>query len=108
MKYPILQTRRALPAWLDWRFSATRDATVLFGIGIAVFAFAHFYDLPPHLLQFGLDHADWEVDDVIFVVFMLSVAFMVYGLRRYRDLSVEMKARICAEADTRNLARHIR
>jgi diguanylate cyclase (GGDEF)-like protein len=106
MKYPIPPTRRALPVWLDWRFSATRDAIVLFGIGIAVFALAHFYDLPPHLLQFGLDHADWEVDDVMFVVFMLSVAFMVYGLRRYRDLSVEMKARICAEADARNLARH--
>ena len=106
MKYPILPTRRTLPVWLDWRFSATRDAIVLFGIGIAVFALAHFYDLPPHLLQFGLDHADWEVDDVMFVVFMLSVAFMVYGLRRYRDLSVEMKARICAEADARNLARH--
>src|ERR1700727_3195438 len=50
MKYPILPIRRAFPAWLDWRLSATRDATVLFGIGIAVFALALFFYLPPHLL----------------------------------------------------------
>lgn len=106
MKYPTLPHRRALPAWIDWKFPATRDATVLLGVGIACYALAHSYDLPPHLLQFGLDHADWEVDDVIFVVFMLSVGFMVYGVRRYRELSIEMKARISAETEARNLARH--
>jgi diguanylate cyclase (GGDEF)-like protein len=99
-------SRRALSLGLDWRVSATRDAILLFGIGIIIFAFAHVYDLPPHLLQFGLDHADWEVDDAIFVVFMLSVALMIYGFRRYRDLSVEMKARISAESEARKLARH--
>src|ERR1700733_11747673 len=106
MKYPIPPTRRALPVWLDWRFSATRDAIVLFGIGIAVFALAHLYDLPPHLLQFGLDHADWEVDDAIFVIFMLSAALIVYGFRRYRDLSAEIKARVSTEIEARKLARH--
>jgi diguanylate cyclase (GGDEF)-like protein len=99
-------SRRALSLGLDWRVSATRVAILLFGIGIIIFAFAHVYDLPPHLLQFGLDHADWEVDDAIFVVFMLSVALMIYGFRRYRDLSVEMKARISAESEARELARH--
>jgi Diguanylate cyclase, GGDEF domain len=99
-------SRRALSVGLDLRVSATRDAILLFGIGIIIFAFAHVYDLPPHLLEFGLDHADWEVDDAIFVVFMLSVALMIYGFRRYRDLSVEMKARISAESEARKLARH--
>jgi diguanylate cyclase (GGDEF)-like protein len=106
MRLSVLLSRRALPVWLDWRFAATRDAILLLGIGIIIFAFADVYDLPPHLLQFGLDHADWEVDDVIFVVFMLSIALMVYGFRRYRDLSVEMKARISAETEARKLARH--
>jgi diguanylate cyclase (GGDEF)-like protein len=106
MKFSIQLARRALPAWLDRRFSATRDALLLLGAGIIIFGFAHVYDLPPHLLQFGLDYADWEVDDAIFVVFMLSVALMVYGFRRYRDLSAEIKARINAESEARNLARH--
>jgi diguanylate cyclase (GGDEF)-like protein len=89
-----------------WRISATRDAILLLGIGIVIFAFAHVYNLPPHLLQFGLDYADWEADDVIFVVFMLSVALMIYGFRRYRDLSAEVEARISAESEARKLARH--
>jgi diguanylate cyclase (GGDEF)-like protein len=73
---------------------------------MVIFAFAHFYDLPPHLLQFGLDYADWEVDDAIFVIFMLSVALIVYGFRRYRDLAAEIKARVGTEVEARKLARH--
>jgi diguanylate cyclase (GGDEF)-like protein len=106
MKLSVLPSRSALFVWLDWRISATRDAILLLGIGIIIFAFAHVFDLPPHLLQFGLDHADWEVDDLIFVVFMLSVALMIFGFRRYKDLSSEMKARISAESEARKLARH--
>lgn len=106
MKFSGSLSQRALTLGLDWRISSTRDAILLIGLGIIIFAFAHFYDLPPHLLQFGLDHADWEADDAIFVVFMLSVALMIYGFRRYRDLSVEMKARISAEKVALELARH--
>jgi hypothetical protein len=53
-----------------------------------------------------LDYAGWEVDNASFVLFMLSVALMVYGFRRYRDLSVEMNARISAKSEARKLARH--
>ena len=106
MKLSTQLFRRSLPVWLDWNFSATRDAFFLFATGMVIFAFAHFYDLPPHLLQFGLDHADWEVDDAIFVIFMLNVALIVYGFRRYRDLAAEIKARVSAEAEARKLARH--
>jgi diguanylate cyclase (GGDEF)-like protein len=106
MKLSTQFFRRSLPVWLDWNFSATRDAFLLFGTGMVIFAVAHFYDLPPHLLQFGLDHKDWEVDDAIFVIFMLSVALIVYGFRRYRDLSAEIKARASAAVEARKLARH--
>jgi diguanylate cyclase (GGDEF)-like protein len=91
---------------LGWHDPHVRDGIVLFFLGSVSFAFAHFYDLPPHLLQFGLDNADWEADDLIFVVFMLSVAFMIYGFRRYRDLAREIKARIEAEGRALELARH--
>jgi diguanylate cyclase (GGDEF)-like protein len=91
---------------VDWHDRHTRDAMVLLGIGAVTFATAHFYDLPPHLLQFGLDHADWEMDDLIFVVFMLSAEMMIYGFRRYQDLSREIKARTAAESEARMMARH--
>ena len=97
---------RSLSRWLDWRRPHTRDALVLLAAGGVIFAVAHFFDLPPHLLQFGIDHADWEVDDLIFVVFMLSIALMIYGFRRYRDLSREIGARIKAEREALKLARH--
>jgi diguanylate cyclase (GGDEF)-like protein len=106
MKLSVSLSRRALSVWFDWRIPATRDAILLLGIGIIIFAFADIFDLPPYLLQFGLDHADWEVDDLIFVVFMLSVALMIFGYRRYKDLAAEMKARISAESEARKLARH--
>src|ERR1700722_20875509 len=106
MKLSTQRPKRSLLVWLDWNFSATRDAFFLFGTGMVIFAFAHFYDLPPHLLQFGLDHADWEVDDAIFVIFMLSAASIIYGFRRYRDLSAEIKARVSVETEARKLARH--
>src|ERR1043165_3400601 len=83
-----------------------RDALVIFGIGLLSFAVADAYELPPLLLQFGLDHADWEVDDLIFVMFILSAALLIYGFRRYADLAREIKARRAAELDARNLARH--
>jgi diguanylate cyclase (GGDEF)-like protein len=103
-----LSSRRivVLPTWLNWKRPHTRDALVLLAAGVTISAVAHFFDLPPHLLQFGLDYADWEVDDVIFVIFMLSVAWMIYGFRRYRDLSREIHARVEAEHEALQLARH--
>jgi diguanylate cyclase (GGDEF)-like protein len=99
--------RVAFPTqWFDWKRRDTRDALVLLVIGIITFLLAHAYDLPPRLLQFGLDYADWEMDDLIFVLFMLSVALVIYGFRRYQDLSREIKARTAAELEARNLARH--
>ena len=92
--------------WVDWKRRDIRDALVLLAIGIVTFVLADAYDLPPHLLRFGLDYADWEMDDLIFAFFMLSVLMMIYGFRRYRDLSREITARATAERDARDLARH--
>ena len=91
---------------MDWSQSQTRDGLGLLGAGLAIFAIAHFYDLPPLLLQFGLDHTEWEVDDAIFVVFMLSVGLIIYGYRRYKDLAREITGRIAAEGEALKLARH--
>jgi diguanylate cyclase (GGDEF)-like protein len=92
--------------WVDWKRRDIREALVLLAIGIVTFLLADAYDLPPHLLQFGLDYAGWEMDDLIFVFFVLSAGLMIYGFRRYQDLSHEIKARTAAELEARNLARH--
>jgi diguanylate cyclase (GGDEF)-like protein len=92
--------------WFDWRRRDRRDAIVLLAIVVLTFGASDFYDLPSKLFQFGVDYAGWEVDDIIFVVFVSSLALMVYGFRRYQDISHEIKARISAELEARNLARH--
>jgi diguanylate cyclase (GGDEF)-like protein len=77
-------------------------------VGIAIFAFVvgTIKDLTLALFQFGVAHADQEADDIIFVVFILGIAMTVFGFRRYQDLSREIKARIAAEWDARDQARH--
>src|ERR1700733_5791537 len=98
---------RALPAdWSGWQRRDRRDAVIILGIAVVAYSIGTAYDVALHLFRFGIDHADYEVDDIIFVVFVLGLAMMVYGFRRYRDVSREIKARTIAELEARNLARH--
>jgi diguanylate cyclase (GGDEF)-like protein len=92
--------------WFDWKRRDTRDAVVIVGIAIFAFVVGTINDLTLALFQFGVAHADQEADDIIFVVFILGIAMTVFGFRRYQDLSREIKARIAAEWDARDLARH--
>ncbi|MBV9560876.1 MAG: EAL domain-containing protein [Bradyrhizobium sp.] len=98
--------RALLGGRLDLTRRETRDALVIFGAAVASFMVATAFELPPILLQFGLDHADWEIDDIMFVAFMVSAAMLAYGFRRYQDLAHEIEARRTAEQEARNLARH--
>src|ERR1700688_563407 len=77
--------------WFGWRRPEARDAVFLCGAAILSYVVAHTYDLAPKLFQLGIDYAEWDLDDMIFVVFVMSIAMMVYAFRRYRDLSREIK-----------------
>ena len=98
-------TLRAI-GWIKRLRRDVRDALVLSGIALIVFACSVFYDLPRKIFQFALDYEDWNVDDLIFVGFVLSLIWMVYGFRRFQDTSREIKARCNAELEARDLARH--
>jgi diguanylate cyclase (GGDEF)-like protein len=92
--------------WLDWRRRDVRDAIIIAGLAIFAFVVGTINDLTLALFQFGIDHADQEADDIIFVVFILGIAMTVFGFRRFQDLSREIKARTTAERVARDLARH--
>ena len=83
-----------------------RDAIVLFGIAVAAYVFSDVYDIPHHIFEFGMKYENWKVDDIIFVIIVLGIAWMVYAFRRYQDVSHEIKARISAELEARALAPH--
>ena len=106
MKWPSRLSHASFADWIDWQRRDRRDAIVILSLAVLAYVTASFYELPIKLFRFGMDYAAWEVDDLIFVVFVLSIALIVYGLRRYWDLSREIKARISAELEARNLARH--
>src|SRR5471032_281806 len=106
MRLPLELTRVLQTRWFDLRRPDTRDGVALLGAAILAYVAAHTYDLAPKLFQLGIDYAEWELDDAIFVLFVMSIAMMVYAFRRYRDLSKEIKSRISKELEARNLARH--
>jgi diguanylate cyclase (GGDEF)-like protein len=106
MRLPLALTRVLQTRWFDLRRRDTRDAVALLVAAILAYVVAHTYDLAPKLFQLGIDYAEWELDDAIFVLFVMSIAMMVYAIRRCRDLYKEIKSRISAELEARKLARH--
>ena len=82
-----------------------RDALVLSGIAIITFVLSDIYDIPRQIFEFGMKYEHWKADDIIFVTIVLGIAWIVYGFRRYQDVSHEIKARISAELEARALAR---
>src|ERR1700733_5726408 len=106
MKLPRRLSRGLVTNWFDWRRPEVRDAVVLVAAAAIACVVARTYDVAPKLFQLSIDDAEWELDDMIFVVFVMSIAMMIYALRRYRDLSREINSRIGAELEARKLARH--
>jgi diguanylate cyclase (GGDEF)-like protein len=106
MKWPSKLSASSFTNLVDWQRRDRRDLIVILSVAVLAYAAADSTDLPQKLFQFGLDHADWDVDDCLFVLFILSIALIVYGFRRYQDISREIEARISAEREARQLARH--
>jgi diguanylate cyclase (GGDEF)-like protein len=106
----VLKLKRIFPLArlraIDWSRRDVRDAVVIFGLALAAYAWAHLYDLAPTLFQFAVDHAEYEIDDIVFVAFVMSLALMIYVWRRAYDLRDEIIARKVAEDTARKLARH--
>ena len=84
----------------------TLDAIIISIISAIIFIVEYRTDLAEYLFQFALDYKEWEVDNLIFVVFVMSIGFAIFSYRRVKELAVEMKARRNAESEARRLARH--
>jgi len=85
---------------------ATLDAIIISICGVIIFVVEHNNDLAPKLFQFATDHEEWEIDNFIFSIFVLSIGFAIFSYRRVRELAIEMKARRSAELEAKKLARH--
>src|SRR5471032_3249404 len=85
---------------------ATTDAVIISILSVIIFFVEYFYDLAPKLFQFATDHEEWEIDNLIFVVFVMSIGFAIFSYRRVNELAVEMKARRSAELEAKKLSLH--
>jgi diguanylate cyclase (GGDEF)-like protein len=88
------------------RDRANWEAIAITACAAAVCLVEFHYDLAPMVLQFGINHRDWEIDNLLFVLVIMSFALLIFGFRRVKDLSQAMKARKLAELDALRLARH--
>lgn len=103
---PVVRKFNTVMKLLDWRRREVMDGIVLIGVSVLIYLVAHIYDLPPKVFQFAMDNADWEADDGLFLIAVISLALLVYIDRRRRDLGAEVEARRRAEAESHRLARH--
>jgi diguanylate cyclase (GGDEF)-like protein len=85
---------------------AAVDAAILSIIGAIIIVVEYYNDLAPKLFQFAIEYQEWEVDNVIFVIFMTSIGAFIFSYRRMRELTAEIKARRKAELKATKLARH--
>ena len=85
---------------------ATQDIIVISILGFMIFIAEYFSHSAEHLFQFALDYKEWEIDNVFFVVIVMSFGFGIFSYRRVKELSVEMEARRSAEGLAEKLARH--
>jgi diguanylate cyclase (GGDEF)-like protein len=85
---------------------ATMDLIIISILSVIIFIAEFQSDLAEHLFQFALDYKEWEIDNALFVVVVMSVGFAIFSYRRVKELSAEMKARRNAEWVAEKLARH--
>jgi diguanylate cyclase (GGDEF)-like protein len=105
MRYSGQLVRRTRNAAASLR-PATVDAIIISIFGAIIFSVEYYYDLAPQLFQFAMDYREWEIDNLIFVVFAMSIGFAIFSYRRVKELAVEMKARRSAELEAKTLSRH--
>lgn len=101
-----LFSRLGLMARALWSRRDVKEAIIIFGMALFVFIVAAQTQLYETLDAYFMEHDDWHLDDVLIVSAVMSIALVIYGYRRFKDLSNEMKARGRAETEAQRLARH--
>jgi hypothetical protein len=80
-----------------------RDLVVIATLAVAVFAVSAVFDVFNLVLVWMYRHDTWQLDELFTVVLYLVVAGVVYAWRRHNELTVQMRRRENAEAETSRL-----
>lgn len=85
---------------------STIDAITISIFGVIIFIVEYNYEFAAAFFQFAIDHEAWEIDNIVFVIFILGIGFAIFSYRRVKELAIEMTARRRAEMEATKLARH--
>ena len=86
---------------IDRRQPAVTDAVIIFIVGVLAVILSWYLDIFAAAMRFQAVYGDWGLDDLFMMSVVLSFALIAYGWRRFRELTIEMKARSAAEAKVR-------
>jgi diguanylate cyclase (GGDEF)-like protein len=89
-----------------WLRRDVRDGVFLLAVAVFAYSVARFIDIPRRIFALALTYMHGEMDDILFAALVLSVAVPIYGVRRYRDFTREMRGRLRAEREARMLSGH--
>ena len=92
--------------WLKGMPQAQRDLIVILALSVPVYAFLLWIDAYDLFFQYSRSHEDYQLDELVALLFFVGLAAIVFSARRIIDLRKEMQERRAAEGEAQRLARH--
>ena len=87
---------------LDGRSIVSRmELFITCSVCVVTYSVASAFDAMERAMTFTEAHEGWQLDELFSIVLVLGIAFAVFATRRWRELQIEMTARIDADARTR-------
>lgn len=97
----------AIPEAQKVRRRAFIDLTLIAIVTVAFFVLAGELEISERIARWGYGQEQWQADELPLTLLVLSLSLVVFAVRRWRELAVELKARRAAEAaHQRMLARN--
>lgn len=82
------------------------DLAILLFISTVILLAAYHYDATEALQEWSRRHERYEIDEILSLTLVLSIAFAVFSWRRIAELRVEITKRNRAEESMRHMAMH--
>jgi hypothetical protein len=80
---------------------AIRDLVILAACGIAVMIVSVGFDLFNRIISWVYSHETWQLDEVFTLSAFLTLAAVVYSVRRWKELKREIRERLRLESEQR-------
>ncbi len=79
---------------------------MILALSVPVYAFLLWIDAYDLFFQYSRNHENYQLDEVVALLFFVGLAAIVFSARRIIDLRKEMQERRVAEGEAQRLARH--